>query len=189
MLAYTPTALSETILVLGDSLSAAYGIKREQGWVSLLGNSLGDDYQLVNASISGETTGGGLNRLPTLLKQHQPDYVIVELGGNDGLRGQSIATMKNNLNRIIDLSQAANAKVLMLGMHVPPNYGKRYAKLFHQSFLTIAEQRAIPIVPFFLDGVAGDPALIQADRIHPNAKAQSIMLENVRDAINTLLQR
>lgn len=187
LLSYTPAALSETILVLGDSLSAAYGIPRDKGWVSLLAKQLGDDYKVVNASISGETSAGGLSRLPPLLNQHQPNYVIVELGGNDGLRGLSTRTLQDNLRSIVEQSQAAQAKVLLLGMHVPPNYGQRYANAFHNSFISLATSMDIPIVPFFLEGIAGKPEYIQADRIHPTAEAQPFMLNNVLPSLRLLL--
>ncbi|MBL4827459.1 MAG: arylesterase [Spongiibacteraceae bacterium] len=178
------------VLILGDSLSAAYGIKHNQGWVSLLDQQLkqsADHYQIVNASISGETTGGGLNRLPALLKKHKPDIVFLELGANDGLRGFPITTIQKNLKQIITLSQQANAKVLLAGMHLPPNYGARYTRLFHENFALLAQQFNIPLIPFFLEGVAGNTQLIQADGLHPTAQAQPLILQNVMPYLKKIL--
>lgn len=178
------------ILILGDSLSAGYGIDIEAGWVNLLQQRLADNYphQIINASVSGETAGGGLARLPALLKEHQPKLVILELGGNDGLRGHPINVMKQQLESIIQQTQVSGAQVLLLGMHIPPNYGQRYAHSFHQSYVDLAEKYKLPFVPFFLEGVALNINLMQSDRIHPNAKAQRIMLTNVWPTLESLLQ-
>lgn len=177
------------ILVLGDSLSAAYGMPVEHGWVALLAARYAATAaapQIVNASISGETTSGGLERLPALLAAHRPDVVVLELGANDGLRGLPVADMEANLARMIELAQAAHARVLLLGMRIPPNYGPRYTDRFHASYATLAARYGVPLVPFFLDGVAGDPALVQDDGLHPRAEAQPRMLENVWPALEAL---
>ncbi|MGB3609375.1 MAG: arylesterase [Cellvibrio sp.] len=169
------------ILVLGDSLSAGYGIELKQGWVSLMADKLEENYpyQVINASVSGETSGGGLARLPALLKEHKPALVILELGGNDGLRGHPVNIMQQQLESIIKESQGAGAEVLLLGMHIPPNYGQRYAERFHQVYTQLAKQYELAFVPFFLEGVATDRELMQRDGIHPTAEAQQTMLDNV----------
>ena len=170
-----------TILVMGDSLSAGYGIKVEEGWVYLLQQDLRKKQQanVVNASVSGETTSGGLTRLPALLNKHKPDIVIIELGGNDGLRGQPLNIMQNNLQAMITASQMAGAKVLLTGMQIPTNYGPRYTKQFKETYLTLAEKNKISLIPFLLEDVATHSELIQKDGIHPTAEAQSILLKNV----------
>ena len=169
------------ILVLGDSLSAGYGIELKQGWVSLMADKLEENYpyQVINASVSGETSGGGLARLPALLKEHKPALVILELGGNDGLRGHPVNVMQQQLESIIKESQGAGAEVLLLGMHIPPNYGQRYAERFHQVYTQLAKQYELAFVPFFLEGVATNRELMQRDGIHPTAEAQQTMLDNV----------
>jgi|SRR5690554_698820 acyl-CoA thioesterase-1 len=169
------------ILVLGDSLSAGYGIELKQGWVSLMADKLEENYpyQVINASVSGETSGGGLARLPALLKEHKPALVILELGGNDGLRGHPVNIMQQQLESIIKESQGAGAEVLLLGMHIPPNYGQRYAERFHQVYTQLAKQYELAFVPFFLEGVATNRELMQRDGIHPTAEAQQTMLDNV----------
>lgn len=169
------------ILVLGDSLSAAYGIEVEQGWVRLLEQRLALKYphKVINASVSGETSGGGLARLPALLKEHQPALVILELGGNDGLRGHPLNLMRRQLKDIIEQSHAAGARVLLLGMQIPPNYGQRYTQQFQAVYKQLAEEHQLPLVDFFLDGVALQPTLMQRDGIHPTAEAQARMLDNV----------
>lgn len=169
------------ILVLGDSLSAGYGIELKQGWVSLMADKLEENYpyQVINASVSGETSGGGLARLPALLKGHKPALVILELGGNDGLRGHPVNIMQQQLESIIKESQGAGAEVLLLGMHIPPNYGQRYAERFHQVYTQLAKQYELAFVPFFLEGVATNRELMQRDGIHPTAEAQQTMLDNV----------
>lgn len=175
-------AESPVILVLGDSLSAGYGIPVEKGWVSLLQRRLverGFPYRVVNASISGDTTSGGLSRLPAALELHRPAIVILELGANDGLRGQPPMAMSRNLSRMIERSQQAGARVLLAEMRIPPNYGPLYAQKFQATFGELAQHYAIPLIPFLLDGVAGNPALIQDDGLHPRAEAQPQILDNV----------
>ena len=175
------SASARTLLIVGDSISAGWGVELEQGWVSLLQQRLAEREMaaaVVNASVSGETSSGGLARLPALLEAHQPDLLMIELGGNDGLRGTPLATMQQNLSQMIELGQAAGADVLLLGMRIPPNYGPRYTQGFEQVFVDLAAQYRVPLMPFFLEGVAGDPALMQDDGIHPRAEAQSQLLEN-----------
>lgn len=179
-----------SILVLGDSLSAARGIDERDGWVSLLRQRLEQnsiDREVVNASISGETSGGGSGRLPALLEKYQPSLVILELGGNDGLRGYPIPTMRKNLQKAIDLSHQHNAQVLLVGMQIPPNYGPRYSRLFSDTYPDLAAKNQIALVPFFLEGVAGQPELMQNDGIHPTEEGQPQMLENVWPSLQTLL--
>jgi len=171
-------ASARTLLVLGDSLSAAYGLPEEAGWVALLAGRLPGD-RVVNASVSGETTAGGLARLPALLEQWRPDWVLLELGGNDGLRGLPPAHTRNNLARMIELSRAAGAQVLLIGIRLPPNYGQAYVQAFERIYPELAESHDVPLVPFLLEGVATRPGLMQPDGIHPRAEAQPLMLENV----------
>ena len=174
-------ASAATVLIYGDSISASYGMDIEQGWVSLLDKRLAKrapgKHQVINASVSGETTAGGLRRLPALLKQHTPDVVVLELGGNDGLRGQPPKLMERNLATMIRLSQQAGARVVLLGMKIPPNYGKAYTDAFSAVFPKVAKAGNITLLPFFLDGVGGVPELMQKDGLHPNAKAQPKLLE------------
>jgi acyl-CoA thioesterase-1 len=186
LLLATPAQASSTILVLGDSLSAAYGMRVDEGWVALLQQRL-PDHRIVNASISGETTDGGVNRLPALLKKHRPDIVIIELGGNDGLRGFQIQRIRDNLAALVGMSREAGAQVLLLGMKIPPNYGLRYTREFHDSFAQTAKRFDIPLLPFLLDGIATRAELMQEDRIHPNAKAQPHMLDNVWPYLEPLI--
>jgi acyl-CoA thioesterase-1 len=179
-----------TIVVLGDSLSAGYGIKIQESWVNLLAQRLASEgygYRVVNASVSGETTQGGLARLPRALETHKPAIVIVELGGNDGLRGLPLNTSRDNLDRIISLARAAKARVLLVGMIIPPNYGPRYGQEFREMFTTLAAKYPVAFVPFLLDQVALDPELMQADGIHANARGQPRMLENVWPKLEPLL--
>jgi len=178
------------ILVLGDSLSAGYGIDVKAGWVALLQQRLNDQYphQVINASVSGETAGGGLARLPALLQEHQPSLVVLELGGNDGLRGHPVNIMQQQLDAIIQKSLAAKAKVLLLGMQIPPNYGQRYTQHFHQAYSQLAEQYKLPYVPFFLEGIAVNAELMQRDGIHPTAQAQPQMLDNLWQTLEPLLK-
>lgn len=178
------------ILVLGDSLSAGYGIDVKAGWVALLQQRLDDQYPhtVINASVSGETAGGGLARLPALLQEHQPALVILELGGNDGLRGHPVNVMQQQLKDIIEKAQATKAKVLLLGMQIPPNYGQRYTQRFHQAYAKLAEEYELPYVPFFLEGIAVNAELMQRDGIHPTAEAQSQMLDNVWQTLEPLLK-
>ena len=180
------------ILVLGDSLSAAYGIPVAQGWVSLLQDRLaerGYPHRVVNASISGDTTSGGLSRLPAALEQHHPTLVILELGANDGLRGQPPMVMSHNLARLIEQVQQTGARVLLAEMRIPPNYGPLYTQKFQATFGEVAKRYDIPLIPFLLEGVAGNPALIQDDGLHPRAEAQPRVLDNVWPALEPLLTR
>ena len=184
-------AEAPVILVFGDSLSAAYGMPAEQGWVSLLQRRLaerGYPQRIVNASISGETTSGGLSRLPAALKQHRPALVILELGANDGLLGQPPMTMSHNLARMIELAQQANAQVLLAEMRIPPNYGPLYTQKFQAAFGELAEKYHIPLIPFMLDGVSGNAALIQDDGLHPRAEAQARILDNVWPTLEAALK-
>jgi acyl-CoA thioesterase-1 len=184
------SAFAGTLLVVGDSISAAFGMDTRQGWVALLEqrlNEQGFDHQVVNASISGDTSAGGAARLPALLAEHQPELVIIELGGNDGLRGQPPAQLQQNLAAMVQASQQQGAKVLLLGMQLPPNYGVRYTTAFAEVFPKVAGEFDVPLVPFVLEGVGGVPALMQADGIHPTAEAQPVLLENVWPALKPLL--
>ncbi|HEY6123145.1 MAG TPA: arylesterase [Steroidobacteraceae bacterium] len=176
--------------MLGDSLSAGYGLKIQEGWVNLLSQRLtseGYGYKVVNASVSGETTQGGLARLPRVLELHKPDIVIIELGGNDGLRGLPLATSRENLRRSIELARGARARVLLVGMLIPPNYGQRYSQEFRDMFTTLASTYSLALVPFLLDRVALEPGFMQDDGIHANAKGQPRMLENVWPKLKPLL--
>ena len=180
------------LLVLGDSISAEYGLPRDSGWVKLLDARLRDeryDYDIVNASISGETTSGGLARIDELLQRVKPALVIVELGGNDALRGLSLATTQQNLEAIVTRSQAAHAAVLLVGMQIPPNYGKAYADRFAAMYSETAKRHAIALTPFFFAGFADRLELFQADRIHPTVAAQSRLLDNVWPGLKPLLKR
>lgn len=173
---------SKTILVLGDSLSAEYGLIRGKGWVPLLQTRLKteqSDAVVINASISGETTSGGRARLPALLDKYHPDIVMIELGGNDGLRGLSLAATEANLRAIVVASQKSRAKVVLIGMQLPPNYGADYTKRFSGIYPKIAQQTKVPLVPFLLESLMDKPQLFQADRIHPTAEAQPLMLDSV----------
>ena len=190
LLMWAQGALAGTVLVVGDSISAALGVDTRQGWVALLHKRLqegGFEHRVVNASISGDTSSGGAARLPALLAQHQPELVIIELGGNDGLRGQPLVQLQQNLARMIDASRAAEAKVLLLGMRLPPNYGQRYTQAFAQVYADLAAGKQVALVPFLLEGVGGVPGMMQADGIHPTAAAQPIMLENVWPTLEPLL--
>lgn len=180
-----------TILVLGDSISAAYGIQRSEGWVALLDREvkrLGSEHTVVNASISGETTGGGLARVDQALAAHEPDLVILELGGNDGLRGYPVPRIESNLATIIERSQAAGAEVVLVGMQIPPNYGPRYTQAFAQTFQTLAERYELPLVDRFLEEIALAGNLMQADGIHPTAAAQGILLNALWPPIRDFLK-
>lgn len=180
-----------TVLVLGDSISAGYGIQREQGWVHLLSVRLArtkPSYVVVNASVSGDTTGGGLARLPALLQRHRPKLVIVELGGNDGLRGYPVARMRANLENIVDRSLASGAKVVLVGMEIPPNYGPRYVDQFRAVFPQVAASRKAPLVPFLMRDVALNRQLMQADGIHPTAAGQPAMLATIWPEIARVLR-
>jgi acyl-CoA thioesterase-1 len=179
-----------TILVLGDSLSAEYGLRRGTGWVALLSERLREQkrpWQVVNASISGETTSGGRTRIADLLSRHRPGIVVIELGGNDALRGLDLALTERNLREMVQLSKGARAKPLLLGMMLPPNYGRAYAERFAGVYRKVADSEKAALVPFFLDGVGDRMDLFQADRIHPNEQAQPKMLDNVWPALSKLL--
>ena len=184
-------AAQPVVLVVGDSLSAAYGINQDEGWVALLQRRLEKDhpeYRVVNASISGDTTRGGLGRIDAALRTHAPAVVVVELGGNDGLRGLSIKEMRSNLSKIITKSLDAHARVLLVGMRIPPNYGLPYTKSFEAVFADLGKQLEVARVPFLLEGVALNPDLVQGDGIHPRAEAQPRLLENVWPHLAPLLR-
>ncbi|RRV63789.1 arylesterase [Stutzerimonas stutzeri] len=190
LLCWTQGALAGTVLVVGDSISAAFGLETSQGWVHLLQERLveGDEsWRVVNASISGDTTAGGLARLDPLLEEHTPEVLILELGGNDGLRGQSPVQLKQNLAAMVRKSQEAGAKVLILGMRLPPNYGHRYTTAFAEVFPKVAQETGAALVPFVLEGAAGVPSMMQGDGVHPTAEAQPVLLENVWPALEPLL--
>jgi acyl-CoA thioesterase-1 len=183
---------SPTLLILGDSLSTAFGIEQSQGWVSLLTRKLQNHHyrmQVINASISGETTQGGLQRLPSLLSKHKPVMVIVELGGNDGLRGLKLSMIKSNLRQIIEKIKAENANIVLAGIRLPPNYGQIYTEKFYQIYQDLSKQENVTLVPFFMDGVAKNSAMMQADGIHPTAKAQPVLFNNVWEILRPLLSR
>jgi acyl-CoA thioesterase I len=185
-----PAPAARTLLVFGDSLSAAYGLSTNQGWVHLLGEraaSLG--WRVVNASISGETTAGGLRRLPEDLKRHQPAIVVIALGANDALRGQPVAAIRGNLEQMIRLSRQARAEPVLAGMMIPPNYGIDYAARFRDLYAELATKHRVARVPFLLDGLADKPELFLADQLHPAAAAQSRILDNVWPALEPLLRR
>lgn len=190
LLLWAQGAVAGTLLVLGDSISAAFGLDTRQGWVSLLEQRLaaeGYDYQVVNASVSGDTSAGGLARLPTLLTEHRPDLLIVELGGNDGLRGQAPAQLQQNLAAMVQQARKAGTRVLILGMKLPPNYGLRYTTAFADVFPQVANEQDVALVPFLLEGAAGLPLMTQADGIHPTAAAQPRLLDNVWPVLKPLL--
>ncbi|MDH1278002.1 arylesterase [Acinetobacter johnsonii] len=180
-LCLSPTwVFAKTVMVLGDSISAGYGIEPQQAWVNLLQKRLDQQYpkqhKVVNASVSGETTSGALARLPKLLQTHKPNVVVIELGGNDGLRGQTPQMIQKNLAQLIQQSQKANATVVVLGMKIPPNYGTAYSKAFENNYKVVSQQYKVKLLPFFLEGVAGNKSLMQKDLVHPNGKAQPILL-------------
>lgn len=191
-LMFCPMLLSaKTIMILGDSLSAGYGVSVQQGWVHLLQKRLDQQYpkqhKVVNASVSGETTSGALARLPKLLQTHRPDLVVIELGVNDGLRGQPPAQIQKNLAQLIQKSQQAKSKVILFGMKIPPNYGKAYSQAFENNYQVLSQQYKVKLLPFFMQGVAGHKNLMQQDQIHPNAKAQPILLNNAYPLIKASL--
>ncbi|WP_175128741.1 arylesterase [Achromobacter piechaudii] len=179
-----------TVLVVGDSLSAEYGIKRGTGWVPLLAARVSEQYpkyQVVNASISGDTTSGGVARLPALLRQHAPAVVVLELGSNDALRGLSLTMTEQNLRAMTQAAKAADAKVVIVGMQIPPNYGRDYTQRFAQLFDTVAKDENARLVPFLMEGMALNRAMFQADGIHPNEDAQPQLLDNVWPTLRPLL--
>jgi acyl-CoA thioesterase-1 len=184
-------AAEKSILVFGDSLSAAYGIAQARGWVNLLAERLKrerPDYIVVNASISGETTGGGAARIDAALQKHRPQVVVLELGGNDGLRGLPVLQMKQNLSGMIQRAQKAGARVLLVGMQIPPNYGPDYAQAFERAYGELAKQHKTALLPFLLEGFADKPELFQPDRIHPTQEAQPLIEQRVWAALKPLLK-
>jgi acyl-CoA thioesterase-1 len=182
---------TSTVLVMGDSLGAGYGVTPERAWVHLMALDLKARYgrAVVNASVSGETSGGGRARLAALLQAHHPEFVLLELGGNDGLRGQNVQTTASNLQDMVDMSQAAGAEVVLIGMQISGNYGPRYAKQFAAIYPALARRGRLALVPFLLDGVALNPDLMQEDRIHANDKGQGRLLRNVMDIFQPLLAK
>jgi acyl-CoA thioesterase-1 len=193
MLSVSASAYSapKTLLVVGDSLSAEYGLARGSGWVALLERKLqaaSSDIRIVNASVSGETTSGGRTRLPALLTRHQPDVVVIELGANDGLRGLPVAAADANLRAMVAAAKKADATVLLVGMRIPPNYGRDYSEKFFAMFGKISRDEKVPLAPFMLDGVAEKADLFQADRLHPLATAHPTILANIWPALQPLLR-
>ncbi|MCG6975596.1 MAG: arylesterase [Acidiferrobacterales bacterium] len=189
LMAMPIAAAAPKILIVGDSLSAGYGIDLRMGWVALLQKRLkekGYPYQLVNASISGDTSASALSRLPGSLKRHRPEIVIIEIGGNDGLQGLSAEEMEQNIRSMVVQSKQKGAKVVLLGMRLPPNYGPAYTERFFSVYRRVAEKQGASLVPFFLEGVAGKDGLMQADGIHPTVEAQPTLVENVWPALSGL---
>ena len=187
---YSTLAQAKSIVVLGDSISASYGFEAQYGWVALLAKQLASshpDYKVYNASISGDTTAGGRARLTQLLTRYQPEILLLELGANDGLRGMSIKAMQQNLSFIISQAKKSGAKVLLLSMRIPSNYGKRYTDMFYSSYAKIGEKQNIAVVPFILEGVALDKSYIQSDGLHPNKKAQIIITNHITPYLLPLL--
>jgi acyl-CoA thioesterase-1 len=185
-------AADNTILILGDSLSAAYGLQQEEGWVKLLQDKYDDeqaDIELINASISGETSGGALRRLDALLEQYEPTHVLIELGANDGLRGFPVKKMQANLTSLIQKSQAANAMTALMEIYIPPNYGPRYSKMFTDTFSRVSEETNAHLMNFFMLDVAGQPELMQNDSLHPNKKAQPLIRDEMYDSIKKWLNK
>jgi acyl-CoA thioesterase-1 len=191
-LAASPAGAQRTVMVFGDSLSAAYGLATNQGWVSLLGERIAREnlpWRVVNASISGETTAGGVRRLPEDLKRHRPDLVVIALGANDGLRGQPVAAARANLEKMIRLARAAGAEPVLIGLMIPPNYGIEYAREFRELYAQLAKARRVALVPFLLEGIAERRELFQPDQLHPSAAAQPLILDNVWPTLEPLLRR
>lgn len=183
--------LAKSIIVLGDSISASYGMEVQQGWVRLLEQRLEKEeknYHVINESVSGETTAGGLARVDKLLSRHKAEILILELGANDGLRGLSPKKMKENLAQIIERSQRAGTKVLLLSMRIPPNYGKRYTEMFYNVYVQLGKEFNIPVIPFILEDIALITELMQADGLHPNAKAQPMILDKLWVSLQEVLQ-
>ncbi len=190
-LALNAWSAQKTLMVFGDSLSAAYGIDIDKGWVSLLQDKLSKsnpEWNVVNLSISGETTAGGLSRFPDAIKKHNPDLILLELGANDGLRGTPVKAMKSNLTDMLELAARDKTPVVLFEMRIPPNYGAVYTRLFHQTFQQLADNNNVTLLPFFLDGVAGNEKLNQADGIHPTAEAQPLVFQNIWPFLKPLLQ-
>jgi acyl-CoA thioesterase-1 len=187
-----PAAATRTLLVFGDSLSAAYGLATEQGWVHLIDGRASQarlDWSVVNASISGETTAGGLRRLPEDLKRHHPAVVLIALGANDALRGQPIAGIRDNLEKMVQLARQARAEPVLVGLMIPPNYGIEYAQGFRDLYPALAARLKVKFVPFLLEGLADKPALFQADQLHPVAAAQPQIADNVWKILEPLLRK
>lgn len=181
-----------TILLLGDSLSASYGMEEKQGWVMLLNTTLEDeksDYKILNASISGETTEGGLSRLPGILEKNNVDYLLIELGGNDGLRGFPPKLIKHNLLQMIALAKSKNIQVLLTEIKIPPNYGPRYNKMFAEVFSSVSSETSTPLLPFFIENVATQPKLMQADGIHPTKEAQPQLAETMKSILDEFIKK
>ena len=186
------TVKAPSILVIGDSLSAEYGLRRDSGWVNLVQQRLqesGFKYRIHNASISGDTTSGGLSRFPAALERHKPAIVIIELGSNDALRGLSLDMTRLNLEKMVDMALAQKAKVVLVGMQIPPNYGRQYTEAFKSLFTEIAAEHKTALVPFLLEGIATDRNMFQADGIHPNETAQTILAMNVWKALEPMLKK
>ncbi|WP_171162824.1 arylesterase [Usitatibacter palustris] len=187
-----PALGAQTVLVFGDSLSAAYGLAPSQGWVALLAKKLAaatPAWNVVNASVSGETTAGGLRRLPEDLKRHKPDVVVIALGANDALRGQPLAAARANLEQMIRLARQARAEPVLVGLMIPPNYGIDYAREFQELFGGVAKKEKVPLVPFLLEGVADKSELFLPDQLHPNAQAQARILDNVWPVVAPVLKK
>jgi acyl-CoA thioesterase-1 len=185
-------AANPKILIYGDSLSAAYGIPQQQGWATLLMQKLNQEnlsFDVINASISGETTSGGLNRLARTLEQTKPQTIIIELGANDGLRGLPVKNMHDNLDAMIEMSKKSGARVLLIGMRIPPNYGPKYTEDFSQTYIKLAKKHKIQLVPFMLENVAAKPDLIQQDGLHPNVLGQPLILNNIWPELQSLLKK
>lgn len=183
-------AQAKSIVVLGDSISASYGFEAQYGWVNLLAKQLAashPEYKVYNASISGDTSAGGLARLPQILTRYQPEIVLLELGANDGLRGMSLTSMQQNLSAIITQTKKSGAKVLLLSMRIPSNYGKRYTDMFYNSYTKLGEKNKVTVVPFILEGVVLDKSYRQADGLHPNVKAQTIIADHISPYVLPLL--
>lgn len=188
----SPVFAKQKILILGDSLSTAYGLAAQEGWVYLLQEKLNqksDSFDIINASISGETTAGGASKIQKTLQIHRPDFIIIELGGNDGLQGLSIESMQKNLAIMLNAASKSNVKALLVGMKIPPNYGIKYTKKFTNSFKKLAENHQVTYIPFLLEGVGGNPLLMQTDGIHANAKAQVKILDNIWPAVSLMLSQ
>ncbi|MEE9398583.1 MAG: arylesterase [Methylococcales bacterium] len=186
------TVSAANILIMGDSISAGYGLELDQGWVALLQKKMtkmGYDYNLVNASISGETSGGGIMRIGREIETHQPVVVIIELGANDGLRGASPKVMESNLSEMIDQASKAGAEVILLGIRIPPNYGKRYTDAFYNVYTRLAKIHKVSFVPFLLDGIGGNKALMQPDGLHPNADAQPKIRDTIWEFLKPVLRK
>ncbi|MEB2400924.1 MAG: arylesterase [Alcaligenaceae bacterium] len=187
-----PAEARSAILVIGDSLSAEYGLRRDTGWVKLIADRLRTEapgYQILNSSISGDTTSGGRARLPAALSTHQPRVVIIELGSNDALRGLALVATRDNLSAMIEQARSRNAEVLLVGMQIPPNYGRAYTEQFQRLFSELAARHGVELVPFLLEGMAANMELFQADGIHPNEAAQAILADNVWKKLGPMLAR